>query len=164
MYDWLHALLKKIDYNRYLTGAALLSILFVGMAFMGCESTVASLVTPGGEVTRLELAGETANLRADLEGRKALLSAQIVALEAEVTAFNTNVELAVMELDRQDEIKLNALNFVSVSLTALKEGTFNPAGLIPFGIGVIGSALGWAAYKDKRRTDGVLAATKTPAA
>jgi len=164
MKDWLHALLKKIDYNRYLTGAALLSILFVGMAFMGCESTVASLVTPGGEVTRLELAGETANLRASLEGRKAILSAQIVALEAEVTAFNTNVELAVTELDRQDEMKLSALNFVSVSLTELASGTFNPAGLIPFGMGIIGSLLGMGAYADKRRTDAVLTATKTPTA
>ena len=159
MKDWLHALLKKIDYNRYLSGGILLSIMLLSFAFSGCESTVASMRTPGLDVTRLELAGEAAVTQGTFEGRQAVLVAEIAKLDAEVKAFNTQTGLAVAELDRQDALKADILEFVGVALNAATGGAID-ANLLAYTLGLSGGLLGIGAYADKRRTDAKLAADK----
>jgi len=160
MSDWLHVWLKKIDYNRFVAGGVLLLLFGIGIAFSGCESTVASILTPGKEVTRLELAGEDAGLRAAFEGRKAQLDAGYATLLADVSAHEEMKALRVEVLDSKDKLKSDVFDFFSVTITQLVEGTFNPGGLVVFGLGVIGSIFGVTAYKDKKRTDGQLADLK----
>ena len=160
MYDWFHALLKKIDYNRFVALGVLIAIAVVGIIFNGCESTVASLVTPGQSVTRLELAGEDIGFRAAFEKRKAELDAGYTALAVDVAAHEELKALHVEILDRKDEWKAMLFDFFSVTMTDLQAGTYNPAGLVVFGLGVIGSIFGVSAYKDKRRTDNELAERK----
>jgi len=160
MYDWLHALLKKIDYNRYLTTGILASVLLLGFAFTGCESTVASMTTPGQQVSRLELAGEAAVAQGDFEGREAALVAEAAKLAADVKAYNAQVELAVAELDRQDALKVQALEFVGVVLNAATGGAIDSE-LLAYALGLSGGLLCIGAYADKHRTDAVLEAEKS---
>jgi len=159
MYDWFHAALKKLDYNRWLAGGILLSILLLSFAFSGCESTVASMVTPGQDVTRLELAGEDIGLRASFEGRKAVLDAGYAALAVDVSAHEELKTLHVEILDRKDALKVQLLEFVGVAANAITGGRID-GDTLAYTIGVCGSILGIAAFKDKFRTDKLWAKEK----
>jgi len=99
--EGLKKLLKWFNHNHwYVIGTIILASLSVW--FVGCKSTVNSLLTPDKLVTRGEL-------------------------QAEIEYLINLAETRKDELNRQDEIKTQLLNIASV---VSADGTFNPSGLI----------------------------------
>lgn len=107
-------ILKFLNENHWAAIGAL--ILIVGaLYFLGCQSTVPSMIDPKKQINRGEL-------------------------EAESDFLIAQVRLKLEELDRQDEIKRLISEQASLFATT---GTFNPIGLVNLAVSVfaVGSAL-----------------------
>ena len=149
MTDWLHKALKWLDYNRGLACSMLLAGLVAFWAF-GCEATTLSLTKPE-QVTRIEINREAVTGQAALAGERA-------ALNARIKAFNANVTAAVADLDKQDELRLAALEFIQGVVTTVVPP---PATSAVLGItNLLALALVGGAVYDNRRKDGTVEAAK----
>jgi len=102
---------KWLDHNQGMAVATVISI-FLCVFVYGCESTVASLVTPGEKVNRVEL-------QAELVTEQARLSAELKALKAQAAA-------KAQSLDKQDKLKQG---IAQIGLAVAQGGEVNPIGI-----------------------------------
>lgn len=134
----------------------------------GCDSKVTSIVKPGENVTRAQLAVEVkqqggtitrslaqkigayqvqvSQLRRDIEAAKE-------AAAADVNALAALSDLKYADLDRQDAIKIKALEIGQVVAAG---GTVDPVGAVLSFMGILGIG----AVIDNRRKDGIIAGQK----
>ena len=168
--DVFHAATNWIDHNRYTVLSILLFILMMGavVAMTGCESTTAGLVAPAdgarpAKVDRSEFQRQALITEKDFAVRRIELDSQSAAFNEEVKAFNEQVQAGLDDLQKQDEFKQQLLDTVGVMITSAADGTFNPASLVPIGIGLLGGALGLGTSADNRRKDRLITDLKTAA-
>ena len=112
-----------LRHNQFLA-LALVVILAIGVWLIGCNSTVVSPINPPKKVTKVEL-------------------------EAELEYMATLVEIAFVDLARQDAFKKKLFE---IGLVAAQGGTVNPAGAAISLLGICG--LG--AIADNRRKDSII--------
>lgn len=98
-----------LNHERY-QAIALLAVCVLSGWFFGCHSRVKSLLRPQEKVTRAELA-------------------------AEIDHFLTMAELRKADLDRQDNLKRQILEFTMV---ATQTGALNVSGLLPLAFSILG--------------------------
>lgn len=163
MKDYVHALLKFIDYNRYTVAAAMVFIVTLALAvsLAGCQATTPALLTdtpnaPAPKVSRAEFERQALLAEKDLTVKRLALNAQIDALNAEIQTFNQRLQAGLDDLNRQDEFRAQLLDTLSVAAANAAGGTLNPVALIPIGFGLLGSALGLGAAADNRRKDALI--------
>ena len=161
--DVLNKLLKWLDHNRYLVLSLLLFAVCLGwvVGMVGCQSQTAGLLPPAGgeavvKVDRSEFNRQAATVEKDLSIQRVNLDAEVAAFNREVDAFNQRVESGLEELDKQDEFRQQILDTVGLVASQAAEGSLNPVSLIPLSIGLLGGALGLGAAADNRRKDRVI--------
>jgi len=130
----MEAIAKWIRHNQGLFVALIISEALLLWTF-GCESRVGSLTTPDKLVTRDELSIE--------------ISAEQARLENELVILQKQAEAKLAQLDRQDAIKKQLLDFWSLSLST---GQVNPVGLV----GLLSGILGVGVIVDNRIKDKVI--------
>lgn len=120
-------MLKKLGnifgHNRFMAIAMSLAMVF-GLYMFGCESQVSNPFNPVEKVTRAEL-------------------------QIEVDRYLSKVDLATLDLDKQDAVRQELARIGTVLATG---GTVNPTGAI---MGIL-SILGAGAVVDNRRKDKVI--------
>ncbi len=165
--DIVHTTLKWMDHNRYAVASVIAFVL--AMAFVlhltGCEATTAGLVNGDApKVTRSEFQRQALTGEKDLAVQRIELEAQMAAFNEEVKLLNQRIEAGQEDLAWQDAFKQQLLDTVGLVATSATEGTFNPAALVPIGIGLLGGALGMGTAADNRRKDHVITELKSPTA
>ena len=171
MSDWWHKLTNFLDHYRYTFMGLVLAVAAVGtlLGAMGCESRTVGLV-PGASgapvaVTRQELQLQVVDVEKTLDGQRVELDAAVAKHNRAVAAFNAKVELATADLERQDQLKREILDAAGAVALQAASGTFNPVGLIPIAVGILGGLVGIGATADNRRKDAVIKSNGTaPAA
>jgi len=138
----MEAIARWIRHNQGLFAALVISVLLCIWTF-GCESRVGSLTTPDKLVTRDELSIE--------------ISTEQARLENELVLLQKAAEAKLAQLDRQDAIKKQLLDF---GLLSLSTGQVNPAGLV----GLLTGILGVGVIVDNRIKDKVIKNRPLPAA
>jgi hypothetical protein len=116
-----------IRHNQFFT-TALVIVICMSIWMIGCESTTQSPLRPETKVTRAEL-------------------------QDEIAAFQTKVEQAVTDLDRQDAFKAK---LAEIGIAVAQGGTINPVGA---GISLLG-ILGLGAVADNRKKDSIIKTLK----
>ena len=162
--DIVHTTLKWIDHNRYAVASviAFLTAMVLVLNLTGCEATTAGLQNGDApKVSRSEFQRQALVGEKDLAVRRIELEAQMAAFNEEVNAFNQRVEAGQDDLARQDGFQQQLLDTVGLVATSAAEGAFNPAALVPIGIGLLGGALGLGTAADNRRKDKVITELKT---
>lgn len=130
--DWLHKLLKWLDYNRWTVIAGIMFIvLFAGIATtVGCQSRTLGLIpSQDGEVVkvdRMEFNQQVITVQKDVAVKKATLDAQATAYNEEVKEINAKIEAGLSDLDKQDEFKQQLLDTVGTVATQAASGGLNP--------------------------------------
>jgi len=123
MTNLINKLKQTIRHNQFLA-TALVIVICISIWFIGCESTTQSPLRPETKVTRAEL-------------------------QDEIAAFQTKVEQAVTDLNRQDAIKQK---LAEIGIAVAQGGTINPVGA---GISLLG-ILGLGAVADNRKKDSII--------
>jgi len=155
MRDWWHDITKKLlDHSRYTIIGTILGLIMAGslVGFAGCQSRTLGL---GGErVNRMELAAEVINSDTDIATTRAEIEAATAVLNVEIEARNQRATQAIEDLDRQDLVKVQVIEAVSLIGQQAASGTpVNWLGLIPMATTVLlGAAVGGFA-KDNLRKD-----------
>jgi len=149
--DWLHQVLKWLNYNRGLVaGLVLFGLVFAWPT--GCASKTGAIREPGQLITAGQLEAEAITLQLELDQKKAQLDARIAAYNAEIEAVNAQLERGVADLQRQDEIKAQLIDFAGSTASAIASGGFTaPAAinsLVTLGALVVG---GGAVYDNIRK-------------
>ena len=165
--DIVHTTLKWMDHNRYAVASVIAFVLAMGLVLhlTGCEATTAGLANGDApQVSRSEFQRQALVGEKDLAVRRIELEAQMAAFNEEVNAFNQRVDAGQDELARQDAFKQQLLDTVGLVAVSATEGAFNPAALVPIGIGLLGGALGLGTAADNRRKDHVITELKSPPA
>lgn len=159
MKDFLHNLLKHIDYNRWTY--ILLALTLVGSAlFVGCQPTTNSILTPGKKVDALALQNEVLSRQLDLASQKATLEAGMTSYNAAIAQLNGQIEASVADLERQDALRQQFLDLTGQGLVAAANGALNPAEFILPGLSLLGLAFGVGKTVDSRRKDVVISDLK----
>jgi hypothetical protein len=121
------ALYEKIRecmrHNQFLAIAVVI-VVVMSIWMIGCESTTQSPLHPDIKVTRAEL-------------------------QDEIAAFQTKVDQAVVDLDRQDAIKQQ---LAQIGIAVAQGGTIDPIGA---GVTLLG-ILGIGAVADNRKKDSII--------
>lgn len=119
---------KMLAHNQVLVIAMVIAIV-AGIFMFGCESEVTNPFNPNGpKVTRAEL-------------------------QIELDTYLAKVDLAILELDKQDAIRAK---LAEIGVVLAQGGTVNPVGA---GISLLG-ILGIGAVADNRRKDGIIKTLK----
>ncbi|KKN45296.1 hypothetical protein LCGC14_0684490 [marine sediment metagenome] len=124
----LNKIKEMLRHNQFLTTAAVI-VVVLGVWLMGCESQVKSPFNPDRDVTRQQL-------------------------QNEVDKYIVDIELAFVDLDRQDLFKQKLFE---IGVVAAQGGTINPVGA---GITLLG-ILGVGAVADNRKKDSVIRTMKS---
>ncbi|HUX00470.1 MAG TPA: hypothetical protein VMY35_05760 [Phycisphaerae bacterium] len=145
MKDFWHEITSKLlDHSRYTIIGTVLGLMLAGgfLGFAGCQSRTYGLF--GEKVTRVELAKEVIRADTDLAGKRADILAATAVLNAEVAERNQLAAAASEDLDRQDALKVELVNAVSLVGTQLASGSpVNWVGLIPMATTLLlGAAVG----------------------
>ena len=121
--------IKKVFAHNQVLAVAVMIAIVVGIFMFGCESAVKNPFNPTGpKVTRAEL-------------------------KIELDTYLAKVDLAVLELDKQDAVRAK---IAEIGTILAQGGTVNPVGA---GISIIG-LLGIGAVADNRRKDGIIKTLK----
>lgn len=121
--------IKKVVGHNQMLAFAMLIVIALGVFMFGCESRVTNPFNPDGpKVTRAEL-------------------------KIELDRYLAKVDLAVLDLDKQDAIRAK---LAEIGLVLAQGGTVNPIGA---GMAMM-SILGLGAVADNRRKDGVIKTLK----
>ena len=105
--DMLNKVFKVLDHNRYLV-ITLTIALAVNSWLFAMGSKTSSLIHEGQKVNRVQLEGE--------------LGLKTAELNAQIEAFNARVEAAVADLDEQDRIKAEIVEFTGGLVTQIASG------------------------------------------
>lgn len=124
----LNKIKKALRHNQFLTSAAVI-VVVLGVWLIGCESKVQSPFNPERDVTRQQL-------------------------QNEVDKYMADIELAYVDLDKQDLFKQKLFE---IGVVAAQGGTINPVGA---GITLLG-ILGVGAVADNRKKDSVIRTMKS---
>lgn len=128
-------IMNWLKHNYNLVGSIVICFV-VGFYLYGCDSKTRSVLYPAVMVTRAELRLEADELLAGYELKV------------------KRIDIGIIDLDRQDEIKQRLITF---GLSVAETGTFNPIGLAT----LLGSVLGAGLLVDNRRKDTVIKTLKT---
>ncbi len=154
MRDLWHDITKKLlDHSRYTVIGTILGLIMAGglMGFAGCQSRTLGLF--GDKVTGIELAAEVVKSDMDIATKSAAIEAATAVLNVEIEARNQQIEGAISELERQDLVKTQIIEAVSVLGQQAASGTpVNWLGLIPMASTVLlGTAVGGFGYDNLRK-------------
>ena len=161
MQDFLHKMLKFVDYERYKVLA-----IVVLMAFMvwgsSCESETVSLLDPAVEVSRTAFQIEAVTAAGSLESDKAAAMLAVEEVNARILTLNKLVEQGLADLQKQDEIKAQLFEITGSVVTQWATGGVPVEALVGTALTGGGLLLGIGAIGDKRRADALLAKPKPP--
>lgn len=134
--DVLHKVLNWLDHNRYLAVTILLTAA-LSVWLVGCQPMTGSVLKPGEKVTAVELEREA------------------VVVQADVEAKLKQLELAQADIQRQVELRTQAIQILGGLAETATTGTFTPATGINAVVTLLG-LIGLGAVADNRRKDKVI--------
>jgi len=158
--DVLHSVLKKIDYSRW-TVLGLVVATVVTIALLGCNPTMPGLTIDAKPVSQDVFMLQAENAKTDLASRVADWENAGKKLEIETNALAITVGSINEGFAKKFEWRQKIVDAVGgVIIAAASGGTIGigsiAATFVPLAIGLAGAG----AYRDKKRTDGELAAKK----
>jgi len=141
--DVFHKLMKFLDHYRWPAASVLVSgLLTIGtFTFFGCQSKTLSLL-PGSqgqyyEVDRREFVRQAMEIEREFTASKIEIEASVAKLNGAVETHNAKVEEGVADLDKQDALKTEIFDAISVFAADSAQGDFNLLGLL----GIAGTIL-----------------------
>jgi hypothetical protein len=129
MRDSWHALLKWADYHRGVLAAGVIVTALAGY-LVGCEPRTHSLISPGDSITASQLVAETQIVESNLDRQRNELVREVSDFNEEVARFNEATEAAVVELQRQHELRQQITETIGGFASDAVEGRFNPISAI----------------------------------
>jgi len=157
--DYLHKILKWIDYNRYKV-LALVVVAGIMVYGIGCDSMTASPVKPDRKVTRPQFEAEALQVWTELQAEAIEIQAMLDKHNAKVEAHNQAIDAGRDDLDRQDQIKAKLFELGSSIVTGWASGGVPTASLVGTGITALGVLFGTGAVLDSKRKDKVITESK----
>lgn len=160
MPDLIHAIAKRIDYDRYTVMAIIIVAIILGMA-VGCQPTAKSPFD-GQKVTQLQLEAQVKaeQARIDAKVKTADLTYQqtIADLQAEATAGQVKAQAAMDQIEQDKQ----AIQIALEAMTQVAAAAAGPqyAGLISTAVGVSGALLGIGVASDAARKNKIILEAK----
>lgn len=153
MSDFLHSLLKQIDYGRYKVMAVILAVITM-VYFYGCEPTMDSISDPGKSVNYDQFQADVTNLTSDMNKRVVDYNKLGEQLQLDITAFNQKVDYTQGRYEEKYEFREKLITAVAgVGGTLATGGTINIPEAISTALTLLLTYGGVGAIADKRRAN-----------
>ncbi len=157
--DVMHKMMKWADHNRY-KAAAMIVVVMILVAGVGCESMTGSLSEPGRRLTRQQYAADISVVKADIAAQRAILDGQIAKFNADAAAIDAQIAAGVADLDKQDQIRAELFDLAGSAVTAWTTGGLSTEAVVGTGITAFSLLFGLGAAADGRRKDKIIEETK----
>jgi hypothetical protein len=159
MKDWIHSILKTIDYERGKVMGVLIALITIAV-IAGCPLQTKSPIS-GGTVTPTEWVIEVQREDAKLSEQAAEIERARAAYNAQIVLLNDQDEAVAAEFNRQAALRQKILDTVGgVVTTMVSGGVVDWSSILTSGLALGGIGLGVGGIYDSKRKNAVIAEKK----